>query len=135
MNIYILTIPNEEIAERAGFSGADWFFDTNGDLQIRIAKMSNLSREKCLIVHEMVESLLFHAKHGTDVSAVDEFDRVVEEAAPEKHGIDAGDQKDCPYAKEHAIAICAERAVFAHLSGIDPGLGSWREYDDELGAL
>lgn len=135
MNVHILTIPNEEIKERAGFTGADWWFDVNGDLQIRIAKMSSLSREKCLIVHELVEALCYHTKHGTDVSAVDEFDRVVEEATPEKHGIDAGDLKGCPYLVEHALATCAERAVFAHLSGIDPSLGSWREYDDELSAL
>lgn len=135
MNITVKTVPNEEIKLRRGFTGADWWFDENGDLEIRIAKMSSLSREKCLIVHELVEALCYHAKHGTDVSAVDEFDAVVEEAEPEKHGIDAGDQPGCPYLVEHTVATSAERAVFAHLSPLDPTLGSWREYDDELGAL
>jgi len=135
MNIHCLTVPNSHIAERAGFSGADWWIDENGDLQVRIAKMSSPSREKCLALHEIFEALCWHAKHGNDVSLVDEFDAVVEEREPEKHGIDAGDQKDCPYAVEHSLASCAERAMFAHLSQIDPTLGDWKSYDQELGAL
>lgn len=135
MDIICRTVPNEQIAERKGFSGADWWFDADGNLQVRIAKMSSLSREKCLALHEIFEALCWHAKHGTDVSAVDEFDAVVEEQEPEKHGLDAGDTKDCPYAIEHSLATCAERAMFAHLAQIDPTLGDWKSYDQELGGL
>lgn len=130
MNIHILTVPNEQIKERASFSGADWWFDDNGDLQIRVAQMSSDDREFALIVHELVESLLWKLRWGTDVSPVDEFDARIEEAAPERHGIDAGDQPGCPYGFEHSIATACERAF---VSGAD--IGSWKEYDDELAAL
>lgn len=130
MNIHILTVSNDQIKERAGFTGADWFFSENGDLQIRVAEMSSRDREFCLILHELCESLLWRLRHGTDVSAVDEFDARVEEAAPERHGIDAGDQPGCPYALEHSAASACERIIATHLN-----IGSWKEYDDELAAL
>lgn len=130
MNIHILTVPNEQIKERKGFTGADWWYDDAGDLQVRIAQMSSWDREMCLAGHEMFEAILWFKKHGADVSAVDEFDARVEEATPEKHGIDAGDLPGCPYAMEHSAATAAERIMATHLD-----IGSWREYDDELGAL
>jgi hypothetical protein len=135
MNIHILTIPNEEIKARAGFTGADWYFDDAGDLQIRIAKMSSLDREKCLALHEMCEALVFHAKHGPDVSAVDEFDSAFEAAHPENHGLEAGDADGCSYAVEHALATSVERALFTYLAMLHPDIGSWSAYDRELGAL
>lgn len=129
MNIHCLVIPNSEIAARAGFSGADWWFDENGDLQIRVAQMSSPEREMTLAIHEIVECAL--AKfHGVKVEDVDAFDRIVEEAEPEKHGIDAGDLPGCPYAREHMAATACERVVAMEL-----GIGSWREYDDELSVL
>lgn len=130
MNIHILTVPNEQIKERKGFTGADWWIDEAGDMQIRVAKMSSWDREMALAVHECCESILWFKRHGADVSAVDEFDRRVEEAAPERHGIDAGDQPGCPYGLEHTAATACERIMAMFLE-----IGSWREYDDELASL
>lgn len=131
MNIHCLVIPNEEIKQRAGFTGADWWFDEKGDLQIRIAQMSSREREMSLAVHEIVECIL--AKfHGVKAEDVDAFDEAVEKT-PEgaaNHGIDAGDLPGCPYSREHMAATACERVVAMEL-----GIGSWREYDDELGSL
>lgn len=130
MNIHILTVPNEEIKERRGFTGADWWYDETGDLQIRIACMSSWDREMCLAIHECVEAILWRKRHGTDVTPIDEFDEIIEEATPEKHGIDAGDQPGCPYLTEHSAATACERIAATLLD-----IGSWKEYDDELSAL
>ncbi len=130
MNIYCLTIDNEKIKERRGFTGADYWFDENGDLQVRVAKMSSLDREKKLAVHEIVEALLWHKKHGTNVRLVDDFDEQFEKDHPENHGIEAGDSDGCPYLKMHNAAIACERIVAGEL-GDDP----WIEYDLELSKL
>lgn len=130
MNIHILTVPNEQIKERQGFTGADWWADENGDIQIRIAQMSSWDREMCLAIHECAEAILWFKNHGADVSAVDDFDKVIEEVTPERHGIDAGDQPGCPYALEHSAATAVERIMATHLE-----IGSWKQYDDELSAL
>lgn len=130
MNIHILTVPNEQIKERRGFSGADWWFDDAGDLQVRIAQMSSWDREMALAVHEFIEAVLWRKAHGTDVTPIDEFDEVIEEATPERHGIDAGDQLGCPYIIEHGLATACERIVASRLD-----IGAWKDYDDELAAL
>jgi len=134
MNIFCKTVSKSEIRQRRGFTGADWWFDENGDLQVRIEALGNSAREKCLALHEICEALAFHAKHGTDVSAVDEFDSKFEAEYPENHGLEAGDADGCSYAAEHTTATCAERALWAHLFLLDPSIGSWAAYDKELGA-
>ena len=128
MNITIKTVPNEEIKQRAGFTGADWWFDENGDLQVRVAKLSSEEREAALIVHETVEAIL--AKfHGVKVEDVDAFDVIAEK---DDHSVDAGDLEGCPYGREHTAATACERVVFMELM---PKIGAWTPYDDELGKL
>jgi hypothetical protein len=132
MDIHILVIPNEEIKKRKGFTGADWWFEYPEEgkvvLQIRVAQMSSREREAALIVHEMVEAILCHF-HGVTVEQVDAFDELAE---ADDHSVDAGDLPGCPYGKEHTTATIAERAVFNELQ---PNIGAWTPYDDELGNL
>jgi hypothetical protein len=129
MDIYIKTVPNEQIKERHGFTGADWWYDENGDLQVRVAEMSSWDREMKLAVHEMVEAILCK-KHGVTVAQVDEFDTQFEKDHPTNHGIEAGDSLGCPYLREHNAAIACERIVASEL-GPDP----WILYDAELAKL
>jgi hypothetical protein len=127
MNIGILVVPNEEIKKRKGFTGADWWFDEDGDLQIRIAKMSNPIFEKALSIHEMDEAL--HCQlQGITVKQVDDFDKLMEEKYPENHALNAGDEPGCPYAKAHSFATAPERVYIAE-AGV-----SWKLYDDEVGS-
>jgi len=137
MNIHCLTVANDEIRIRKGFSGADWWLrEEVGEVivEVRVAKMSCREYEVCLAVHEIVESCLWWFRNGCDVSKVDIFDADFEKQHPENHGIEAGDA-DSPYGVEHTVATCCERAVFAFLKLIRPEMGSWSDYDMELGAL
>jgi hypothetical protein len=134
MNIHCRTVSASEIRERKNFSGADWWFDENGDLQVRIEPLGNLAREKALMIHEITEALAWHAQHGTDVSLVDEFDAKFEAEHPENHGLEAGDADGAPYSVHHTVATCAERALWGFLLQLDPVVGSWSSYDLELGS-
>ena len=124
MNINIQVIPNEQ--HRPGISGADWYFDQAGDLQVRISKMSDWRYETCLAVHEMVEAILCKY-NGVTVAQVDEFDRPFEEAKDNVTNV--GDKTNAPYRREHCFATAAERIVAAELNV------PWQDYDDELAKI
>ncbi len=121
MNITIRTIPPAEF--RPGITGADWWYDDAGDLQVRVAPMSDWRREFVLIVHELVEAGL--CKHdGVPHEAVDTFD--IQYAKNHASGLDAGDDPAAPYTRQHCVATGVERVVAAHLSV------PWRDYDREV---
>lgn len=125
MNISIKVIPNDQ--HRPGISGADWYWDIDGVLQVRVSKMSDERFELALMVHEMVEALLCR-HNGVLQATVDDYDLEFEAKNPDAK-IEAGDQPDCPYAKEHSLATAAERIVAAEL-GVP-----WKAYDNELNKL
>lgn len=125
MNIIVKVIPNDQ--HRPGISGADWYFDQDGTLQVRVSKMSDERFELALAVHELVEAILCR-HNGVLQSTVDEYDIEFEAKNPQAK-IEAGDQSDCPYAKEHSLASAAERIVSAEL-GVP-----WKQYDNELNKL
>jgi hypothetical protein len=128
MDIHCQVVDNEEVKLRAGFTGADWWFDYWGNLQVRVAKMDNKEHENTLAIHEIYEAMVCKLK-GITVKQVDEFDKSFEEAHPENHGLDSGDYPECPYAFAHSMATAPER-VYAALAGI-----CFKEYDDIVGAL
>lgn len=124
MNIIIKVIPNNE--HRPGISGADWYFDQAGDLQVRVSKMSDWRYETCLGIHEAVEAVL--CKHnGVTVAQVDAFDQPFEDVKDNVTNV--GDKTDAPYRREHSFATAAERIVAAELDV------PWQEYDDELAKI
>jgi hypothetical protein len=127
MNIHILTVPNEEIKVRKGFTGADWWWDDAGDLQVRVAaELTDWREAMALAMHESAEALM--CKHnGVTVGQVDEFDAKFKDG----HEIDvnAGDESDSPYKLEHTYATAIER-VLTGVLGVD-----WKEYDTRLGKL
>ena len=129
MNIHALVVSKDEIKKRKGFTGADWWKDENGDLQIRVEAMTN-RRHIPLIIHEIVEAVLFF-EHGKNIEDTDKFDKNIQENPDDVLGdIEAGDLPGCPYAREHTAATACERVVFMELP-----CGSWKEYDLELAAL
>ena len=127
MNIHILTIPNEDIKLRHGFTGADWWWDEAGDLQVRVAaEMEHWREAMALAVHETVEALM--CKHnGVTVAHVDEFDAKFK--GENEIDVNAGDESDAPYRLEHTYATAIER-VLTGVLGVD-----WKEYDTRLGKL
>jgi hypothetical protein len=128
MDIHLLVVSKEEIKKRKGFTGADWWFDTDGDLQVRIQKMGNEKYEIALGIHETQEAL-FSKLLGITVKQVDEFDIIYVNENSGNHGLNSGDDPECPYAVPHSLATAPER-VYAALAGI-----CWSEYDKVVGDL
>lgn len=130
MNIHALIVSKEEIKKRKGFTGADWWFDEHGDLQVRIEHLASPCREQSLLLHEISEAQACYLL-GISVKQVDDFDRAYENLHPENHGLDAGDAQGCPYAGPHTVATACERMLF-YLAG-GPTHDSWKSYDIEVG--
>lgn len=124
MNIFIRTIHEKE--HRPGISGADWFFDRNGDLQVRVSKLSDWKREMCLAVHELFEALCCR-NNGVSHHAVDEFDKQYD--ATHSSDLNAGDDPLCIYAREHTLATAVERILAAEYRI------QWHDYDQELASI
>lgn len=124
MNVSIRVI--NESAHRPFISGADWFFDDRGDLQVRVSKLSDWRREMCLAFHEAVEAVLCKF-HGVSQKAVDAFDQQYEQT--HASDLNAGDDPLAPYQREHNTATAVERILAGEL------FVQWKNYDDELAAI
>lgn len=121
MNIHICVIPESE--QRKCVSGADWFFDSNGDLQVRISPLSNWRRECLLGLHEAIEAVICRHR-GIPHEAVDKFD--LEYESTHTSDLNAGDDPLAPYVREHCLATGIERILCVALDT------SWLDYDKEL---
>jgi hypothetical protein len=131
VNINAQIVSKAEISSRKGFTGADWWLDSDGNLQVRVERLATYGRTMSLMVHEIVEAVLAKM-HGVTVEQVDKFDLKFESENPENKGIEAGDAPSCPYGREHMAATACERIV-----AMECGVGScdsWSEYDQELSA-
>jgi hypothetical protein len=89
--------------------------------------MSDPRREIALAFHEAAEAVLCRY-NGVSQFAVDEFDAKWEREHPHSK-IEAGDQPDAPYAREHSLATAVERILAAELHV------AWADYNLELEAL
>lgn len=104
------------------------YFMRDGELVIRISKMSDWRRQALIAIHELAEIyLLAHA--GVSIEAVDKFDMDFEAARPEGNLDEPGDAVNAPYRDQHCFATAVERMMCAAF-GI-----SWREYEDEVNSL
>jgi hypothetical protein len=127
VNISIKIVPNKMIPARKGFTGADWWFDADGNLEVRVAHEVGDWREQTLLaIHEATEAAM--CKHlGITVAQVDEFDSKYQA----EHTIDlnAGDEVDAPYKVPHNYATAIER-ILAGVLQVD-----WSPYDSRLSKL
>lgn len=127
MDISVLTVPNEQIKLRKGFTGADWWWDGAGVLQVRVAsELTDWRARAALALHEVSEALMCRYL-GITVAQVDEYDSVYQSL----HEVDlnAGDEPDCPYAIPHTFATAIER-VFTGCVKLP-----WKPYDDQLSTI
>lgn len=122
---------NIEIIEHANQrypTVGDWFFEPNGDLMIRVSRLSDWRREMLIAVHELVEVLI--CKHqGISQEQVDAFDKDFEAHRHPDNEDEPGDDPTAPYVKEHCIATGVERLLAAELDV------SWKDYENELNDL
>lgn len=124
MNISITVIPDSE--HRYPFTGADWYFSQDGNLEVRVSKLSDWRREICLGFHEAVEAVLCR-HNGVSQAAVDAFDSEYDKT--HASDLNAGDEPLAPYHHEHSIATAVERILAAELRV------QWGEYDAELSSF
>ena len=110
MNITITTIPKEAMR----YEGlGDWQFDENQDLFIQVSDEIQGYNQRALIAfHELVEALLCRQR-GVLTETVDKFDFTAI-CGPDD---EPGDLPDCPYAKEHRMAMILEH-LLAHELGL-----------------
>lgn len=100
----------------------DWFYDKNGNLQIRVSRLSDPRYEQLIAVHEIVEACLCD-QAGVDEQAVDAFDmKWTGEGEP-------GDDPAAPYHQQHLNATEVEK-IMAKALGVD-----WAVYEKEINAL
>lgn len=125
MNINIETIPHEQ--HRYTTVG-DWWFDEQGNLQIRVSDLGDWRKEALIAVHELVEVLM--CKHdGVSTESVDAFDKAFETNRAADNEDEPGDEPDAPYVRQHCIATGVERILAAQL-GV-----AWKPYEQQLGDL
>ena len=124
MDIIIKVIDDKQ--HREGISGADWYFDADGNCQVRVSRMSDWRRETILAFHEAVEAVLCKY-NGVTVEQVDIFDSPFELAHDNVTNV--GDKTDAPYRREHCFATAVERILAGELEV------PWQDYDDELAAF
>lgn len=119
MNIQVTTISHTE--QRYATTG-DWWFDDNGDLQVRISNVEDTESEALVALHEIVEALLCRHR-GISEESVTEFDTTHPELE------DPGSSPLAPYHKEHTSATAIELSVCKEL---DMG---WEDHNERLEAL
>lgn len=124
MDILIRVIDNGQ--HRHPFTGADWFWDNDGNLQVRVSKLSDWRYEALLGIHEAVEAIMCKHNNVTQES-VDVFDTWYDQT--HASDLNAGDDPNAPYRREHCFATAIERVLCAELNV------NWKQYDDELAAI
>jgi hypothetical protein len=117
MDIIIRIVPKEE--QRYETAG-DWqFHPTNGDLIIKVSKMSDWRYEMCVAIHELTEALLCK-QNGVTEQQVDNWDFSHPEAGSNFN------ETGAPYEKEHYSA-CIPELILGKELGIN-----YDEYLKEL---
>jgi hypothetical protein len=128
MDIIIKIIPKE--AHRKEVDGVDWFWDSDGNLQVRVSPITGGDwRDEVLLgIHEAIEALV--CKHlGISQQAIDTFDQAYDKAHPNEPDLNAGDDPLAPYNRPHTLATACERALAFALDV------QWGEYDKRLACL
>jgi hypothetical protein len=128
MNISIKVIPHRD--QRYETPG-DWFYDKDGNIEIRVSDTGDWRTDALMAVHELVEVLI--CKHrGVSMEAVDAFDIQYEKDRKDgKHSQsdEAGDDIEAPYRREHCLATSVERLLAAELDV------PWNGYADTVEAF
>ncbi len=98
MNVTIVIIPEDE--QRYDTVG-DWQFDSEGNLHIKVSKLSDWRHEMCVAIHELTEALLCK-QNGVTEQQVDNWDFAHADAGSNFNEVGA------PYEKEHYSACVTE---------------------------
>lgn len=129
MEIHIKTIPNDKMRIPGGVG--DYWYDSEGILQIRVVELGDEFMEKSIVVHELIEEALTK-KRGLlepEIQAFDEYyeHRLKMGLVPEDS--EPGHDPNSPYKNEHCFAESVEMGMFA-LAGL-----SWTEYENKINSI
>jgi len=129
MEIHIKTIPTDKM--RIIGSVGDYWYDTEGVLQIRVVELGDEFMEKSIAAHELLEEALTK-KRGLPEPEIQAFDEYHEHRI--KMGLvsqdsEAGHDPNCPYRSEHCFAESVEMGMFA-MAGV-----SWAEYENKINSI
>lgn len=125
MKITIETIPH---AQQRYKTVGDWEFDSDGNLSIKVSKLSSWRLEALVALHELVEVILCK-HHGIPQALVDDFDIEFEKNRQPGDNSEPGDDPHAPYRCEHCSATGFERILAAQLDV------NWADYGEEVDAL
>lgn len=125
MNVNVKIIPHKK--QRYNTIG-DWFYDANGNLQIRVSEMSDGRFEQLVEIHERIEVMLCE-EAGVTQDMVDDFDIKWEKHRHESEYDEPGDDPRAPYHEQHKTAMAVER-MLAEKLGVD-----WEKYEAEMEEL
>ena len=109
----------------------DYWYDSEGILQIRVSDVGDEMYHKLVVIHELVEEAI--TKHnGISEQQIMDFDLYYE--ARRKQGFvpedsEAGFDTNAPYRLAHSFATGVELGICA-MANID-----WNEYDKKLNSL
>lgn len=97
---------------------------TIGEVCINVSKMMDPRYERLVAIHELIEMCLADTA-GIRFAKIDEFDQSPQGIASEDPGLET----NCPYRRQHTIAMGIEMALAAEM-GVD-----WNQYEDYLSKL
>jgi hypothetical protein len=118
MKIIIKTIPHSE--QRLGQAG-DWWFEANGDLQVRVSDVGDWRMEFLYARHEMDEAML--CKHaGITTEMVDEGDAELDRKGATNDPESFSGYPGSVYQNQHNDALASEWQM-SRLLGVD-----WDDY-------
>ena len=122
MNITIKSIPTKD--QRYPTCG-DWWYDPDGNLQIRVSEELTQESQALVVLHEMAELVMCRA-NGVTQESVDKFDMEFEKTRHPDDESEPGDHPDAPYRVQHGLATAIERIVATQM-GVD-----WLAHEQDI---
>lgn len=128
MEIHINTIDNA--LQRYSTIG-DYYYDSEGILQIKVSNLGDKKMEMLVIIHELVEEFLTR-ESGIKEEDISDFDKYYEKRR--EMGLvdklsEPGFSSESPYRNQHAIATGIE-LIIAGILGVD-----WKRYEEIVNSL
>jgi hypothetical protein len=129
IDVHIKSIPNDKMRIPGGVG--DYWYDSEGILQIRVVELGDSFMETMIFVHEAIEEALTK-KRGLSEPEIQAFDEYYE--MRRKQGLvpedgEPGFDPNANYKNEHAFATGVELGMCA-LAGV-----SWKEYEDKINSI
>lgn len=120
-----IIIKTIEQSNQRFFECGDWFYDAEDDtLTVFVSRMADWRSEIAVAVHEAVEACMCLAD-DIPQTEIDFFDHNFYKTHDDAT-LEAGNDKDAPYFKQHVAATFVEREVCSQ-TGLE-----WKQHEDNV---